>query len=59
MAKFEQTLVTQCAQPVRPTQRVPLPSISVFREHFVARQPMHDAQLNDVQLMIKRAGNHW
>src|SRR5262249_614987 len=58
ITKFEYTFVAQGPRTVCAALHIVLPTISIRRKNSFPGKQMHDTQLHDMQLMIKKTGDH-
>jgi hypothetical protein len=58
VAHLENTLIGKCLDPLDTTALILLPSLGIFAKHAESRKPMHDAELHNMQPMVKRTRDH-
>src|SRR5262245_5767320 len=58
VTELEDSFVKKGTSAIEAAVSVVFPSVGKLSEDAIARQPMHDPQLRDVQAMIKRTGQH-
>src|SRR5437016_12677353 len=58
VAELKCALIAERPSAFAGVTRIALPAICVMRKDFIAREAVHYAKLNDVQAMVKRAGQH-
>src|SRR5262245_29404697 len=58
VTELEDSLVKKGTNAIGAAVSVVLPVVCKISEDTIARQPMHDPQLRDMQAMVKGAGQH-